>query len=391
MLIPHHQQLINVMKGKPHKKTIAAIILIGGIIVLVLTAVRFVHHRLIYATTDAVFIRTDSLVNLCFDGVGGRLVTMNKNEGEQVTEGETLAAIDDSQFRLEVDRLEAELEEARSELARRKLSRTRLEKETKLNEAIAGDQVNQIQAEMAAVEARAASVAATIAQLERDMKRYTQLVKEKAVAARKAEDIGSELDARREEQEALRKEAQALQAASAAAEKKVELAVSDRLLVKETEQAISAQAGKIDALTASLKQAQDKLAKCNLKSPLSGRVARRFTSTGDVVDQGQAVLALVDPGDVFAVALLEENKLKGVLTGSPAVLTLDAYPDRHFKGVVKEVMPASAATFSLVPRDISAGEFTKVAQRIPVRIAITDGDLSLLRVGLGGEVEIKRQ
>jgi membrane fusion protein (multidrug efflux system) len=120
-------------------------------------------------------------------------------------------------------------------------------------------------------------------------------------------------------------------------------------------------------------------------------VARRFVSLGDVVAKGQAVFALVDPGDVFAVALLEENKLKGVVAGAKVDLTLDAYPKKHFLGEVQEVMPASAATFSLVPRDISAGEFTKVAQRIPVRIAITEGDLTLLRVGLGGEVEIKRQ
>jgi membrane fusion protein (multidrug efflux system) len=379
------------MKRLPRKRTIAAVILVGGIIFLVLAAGRFIHHRMVYATTDAVFIRTDSLINLGFDGVKGRITTMNKNEGEQVTAGETLAAIDDRQFRLDVVRLTAELAESRNELARRELSRTRLSKESELNESIAGYQVTQLQAEIAALESRAASVAATIAQLERDRKRYTKLVEEKSVAARKAEDIGSELDARREEQAALRKEAQALAAASSAGQKKVELTVSNRLLIKETEQGIAAQTQKIAALTASLEQAEDKLAKCSLTSPLTGRVARRFAGQGDVVDQGQAVFALIDPEDVFAVALLEENKLKGVVAGSTAELTLDAYPDKHFKGVVREVMPASAATFSLVPRDISAGEFTKVAQRIPVRIAITDGDLSLLRVGLGGEVEIKRQ
>lgn len=128
-----------------------------------------------------------------------------------------------------------------------------------------------------------------------------------------------------------------------------------------------------------------------MKSPIAGRIARQFASPGDVVEPRQAVYALVDPQDVFAVALLEENKLDGVTTGSPVVITLDAYPDKKFNGEVREVMPASAATFALVPRDISAGEFTKVSQRIPVRIAITDGDLSLLRVGMGGEVEIKRQ
>ncbi len=379
------------MNKLPRKRAIAIIILIGGIVVLSVTAVRFIRHRLAYATTDAVFIRTDSLVNLGFDKVGGRIATMNKNEGEDVKDGETLATIDDQQYRLDVNRLEAELEEARNELKKRELSRERLAKESILNEEIAGDEVTRIQAEMAALEARAASVAAVITQSERDRKRYVELAEDKAIDARKVEEVNTELSARREEQKALSKGAQALAAASAAARKKVELAVSNRLLVKEAEQSIAAQTQKIKALTASVEQARDKLDKCNLKSTLSGRVARRFASLGDVVDTGQAVFALVDPEDVFAVALLEENKIKGVKAGAPAELTLDAYPDKLFSGVVQEVMPASAATFSLIPRDISAGEFTKVAQRIPVRIVITDGDLSLLRVGLGGEVEIKRQ
>jgi len=379
------------MNKLPRKRTIAAVILIGGVIFLGLMALRFIHHRLLYATTDAVFIRTDSLVNLGFDGVEGRLTSISKNEGEDVSAGETLAMIDDRQYRLEVTRLEAELEQARNDQARLEVSRTRLDRESELNEAIARNQVDQLQAEMASLEAKAASVAAVITQLERDQKRYTELVKTKAAATYKLEDVSTNLTSRREDQVSLDKQRQAMAAAKEAALKKVELSVSNRLMVKETEQAIAAQTQKIAALTASLDQARDRLVKCNLKSPLSGRVARRFTSTGDVVDKGQAVFALIDPKDVFAVALLEENKLNGVVAGAKAELTLDAYPDKQFGGVVQEVMPASAATFALVPRDISAGEFTKVAQRIPVRISIKDGDLSLLRVGLGGEVEIKRQ
>lgn len=361
----------------PRKRTLAAIILIGGTVILGVTAVTFIHHRMVYAITDAVFIRTDSLTNLGFDGVDGRIVTMTKNEGEPVQAGETLAVIDDRQYKLAVERLAADL-------AKLTLSRERIAKETELNQGIADDQVSQLQAEKAAVQAKAAGVAAETAQLERDQRRYTELLAAKAVAARKVEDVDTELTARREELAALRKQAAAVEASLAAARKKVTLAASNRLLVKETEQAIA-------AVTASLEQAKDKLAKCVLKSPFAGRVARRFASPGDVLAPGQAVFALVDPKDVYAVALLEENKLEGVTAGSPATLTLDAYPGREFSGEVREVMPASAATFALVPRDISAGEFTKVAQRIPVRIAITGGDLSLLRVGLCGEVEIKRQ
>jgi membrane fusion protein (multidrug efflux system) len=375
----------------PRKRTIATIILIGGIIVLGLTAVRFIQHRLAYATTDAVFIRTDSLVNLGFDRVGGRITAMHKNEGETVKNDEILATLDDRQYRLAVTQLEAELGEAGNELKKEQLMRDRMEKETELNEEIASDEVRRLQAEMAAHEASAASVAAVISQLERDQKRYVELAEVKAVATTKVEEVTTELSARREEMAALNKQVKALSAASSAAKKKVKLAVSNRLQVKEIEQSIAAQNEKLTALSASLEQARDKLVKCTLTSTLNGRVARRFASPGDVVEEGQAVFALVDPEDVYAVALLEENKLKGVKAGAPVDLTLDAYPSRHFSGVVKEVMPASAATFALVPRDISAGEFTKVAQRIPVRIVITDGDLSLLRVGLGGEVEIKRQ
>ncbi len=379
------------MKKLPRKRTIAAVILICGTIVLVLMALRFIRHRLKYATTDAVFIRTDSLANLGFDGVGGRITEMRKNEGEAVAVGEILATIDDRQFRLEVERLTAELAEARNELAKRRLTKTRLTTETRLNVGIADDEVTRLQAEKAAIEAKGASVAAEVAQLERDRDRYGALVEAKAVALRQVEDVATELSARSEEQASLRKQATALAAAEAGAGKKVKLADNNRLLVKETEQSIKAQTQKIAALTASLEQARDKLTKCSLKSPLDGRVARSFASPGDVMAPGRAVYALVNPKDVFAVALLEENKLQGVAAGSHVDLTLDAYPDRKFTGVVREVMPASAATFALVPRDISAGEFTKVAQRIPVRIAITDGDLALLRVGLGGEVEIKRQ
>jgi len=379
------------MNKFPRKRTLAAIVLICGILVLGVIAFRFIMHRLAYATTDAVFIRTDSLVNLGFDGVGGRITAMTKNEGEDVARDEILVTLDNRQLQLAVKRLAAQLEQARNELAGLRLKRSRLEQETGLNESIAGFQVTQFQAEKAALEARSASVAASISQLERDRSRYSELVKVKAAAIVKLEDVKTQLEARRQEQKALQEQAAAVAAQENAARKKVELAASSKLLVSEAEQAIAAQTHKIEALTASLEQDRDRLAKSSLKSPLAGRVARRFASPGDVVKEGQAVMALVDPADVFAVALLEENKLKGVAAGAPVKLTLDAYPDLEFRGTVSEVMPASAATFALVPRDISAGEFTKVAQRIPVRITITEGELSLLRVGLGGEVEIKRQ
>jgi membrane fusion protein (multidrug efflux system) len=128
-----------------------------------------------------------------------------------------------------------------------------------------------------------------------------------------------------------------------------------------------------------------------LKSAIAGRIAKKFVSAGDIVSPMSAVYAVLDPNNLYIVALLEENKLNGVTPGDPVSIRIDAYPDQKYKGMVNQVLPASAATFALAPRDISAGEFTKVAQRIPVRIDITEGDVSFLQVGLSGEVEIRRK
>ncbi len=89
-------------------------------------------------------------------------------------------------------------------------------------------------------------------------------------------------------------------------------------------------------------------------------------------------------------ALLEEDKLKGVKVGNKVIFRPDAFKNAEFVGKVIEISPASAATFALVPRDVSAGEFTKVVQRIPVKIELIEGPIELLRVGIGGSVKIER-
>ena len=148
---------------------------------------------------------------------------------------------------------------------------------------------------------------------------------------------------------------------------------------------------KVKDLAAALKSADEDVAECELKSPIDGRIAKRFFAEGSIIPPEKQVFSLINPKDIYITALLEEDKLEGVRPEAKANISIDAYPGMDFRGKVERIMPASAATFALAPRDISAGEFTKVAQRIPVRIAITGGDTSLLEVGLGGSVEIKRQ
>ncbi|MEJ2658510.1 MAG: efflux RND transporter periplasmic adaptor subunit [Desulfobacterales bacterium] len=317
------------------RKTIAVVLLASGVIVLAGLLVWFIHFRMRYAVSDAVFVRTDSLATLGFDRVSGRILKMEKKEGDPVQKDEIIARIDDEPYRLEAKRLESEIRATHKKQEEQMLLLERLRKETELNIKIAAARVIQLKKQKEAMDAKAASIQAVIDQLKRDRQRYTTLYKEKVVAKQKAEDV------------------------------------TTQLLVQENE--------------------KRNITACSLRSVINGRVAKQYVSAGDIVSPTSAVYAVLDPKSLYFVALLEENKLKGVTPGDSVNITVDAYPKKKYKGIVSHVLPASAATFALAPRDISAGEFTKVAQRIPVRIDITDGDINVLQVGLSGEVEIRRE
>jgi membrane fusion protein (multidrug efflux system) len=256
---------------------------------------------------------------------------------------------------------------------------------------MAKDSVKAIREEMASLTASISALDADIAQLKRDRERFKELYQQKAVAKRRFEVIETKLKAKTQQKNALVQKEKARKAQLASSKRGVELAVADEKRVEETKAAIATLTEKIKALEAKLEDTRLNLQYCRLKSPLNGTVAKKYVSIGDVVAPGRPVYALVNPKDIYILVLLEETKLKGVVPGSPAKIKIDALPKEEYEGVVDKILPTSAAKFALVPRDISAGEFTKVVQRMQVKVKITKGDVSKLLIGMGGEIEIKRK
>ncbi|MGA7144803.1 MAG: efflux RND transporter periplasmic adaptor subunit [Desulfobacterales bacterium] len=372
-------------------KTVAVVLLTAGVVVLVVLLVWYIHFRLRYAVSDAVFIKTDSLATLGFDRVSGRILKMEKKEGDPVQKDEIIARIDDVPYRLEAKRLESEILATHKKQEEQKLLLARLQKETALNIKIAAARVDQLKKQKKAMNAKAASIQALIDQLARDRKRFETLYKAKVVAKQKAEDISTQLSVQGAEKKAVIENATAIEASINSARLDVLLAEAKQTQIEEVRQSIQALSESIKGLSAALDNEKRNIAACSLRSSIDGRVAKQYVSPGDIVSPTSAIYAVLDPKSLYVVALLEENKLKGVTPGDTVNITVDAYPNQKYKGVVRQVLPASAATFALAPRDISAGEFTKVAQRIPIRIDITQGDISVLQVGLSGEVEIRRE
>ena len=379
-------------KNPPSKKRmIAIIILILLIIILAIGLFRFVNHRINYATTNAVFVASDSLTEIGFDRVSGVISELSVNEGDHITKDQILAKLDPNHYRLTVDKLAAQTQATIEKKAALQLKRQRLQRELKLQTELAAEEIGRVSKQQQAAKAQVSSLETKITQLQRDYKRLENLYEQQAIPRQKLEQLKTQLDSLKAEKLALKRNQQSLNPVKRAAQLKQQISVSHQQQLLEIDRELAAATASIEQLQAALDNARRDLANTELRSPMAGRVAKRFVNRGGNVAPGRPVLALVNPDDLYIIALLEENKLSGVESGGQATIRIDAYSDQEWQGEVEQVLPASAATFALAPRDISAGEFTKVAQRIPVRIRITEGSLDKLHVGLGGEVEIKRQ
>ncbi len=130
-----------------------------------------------------------------------------------------------------------------------------------------------------------------------------------------------------------------------------------------------------------------------LYAPADGIVAKRWLLTGDVVQPSQGVFTLTLSKNLWVVAFLEETKIAGVHTGQKVDFTIDAFSNTRFHGKIFLVGSYTASVFSLIPANNASGNFTKVTQRIPVRISIESEDkgrdISSLNIMPGMSVVVK--
>jgi membrane fusion protein (multidrug efflux system) len=118
------------------------------------------------------------------------------------------------------------------------------------------------------------------------------------------------------------------------------------------------------------------LANTRLYAPYNGIVAKRWVITGDVVAPGQPVFTIFDLSDVWVTAYFEETKIASFQVGDSARISVDAYSGHDFLGGVLFMGAATASQFSLIPPNNASGNFTKVTQRVPVKISIRQADAS---------------
>jgi len=145
----------------------------------------------------------------------------------------------------------------------------------------------------------------------------------------------------------------------------------------------------LHAKEAALEVARVNLGYTRIVAPAAGRVGERQVRPGQLVSPGTQVLTFVE-NTRWVAANFRETQLTNIKVGDPAEIRIDVYPGKVIKGRVLEIAPASGSQFALLPPDNATGNFTKVVQRVPVKIALDDSPLiSQLRPGLSAVVTVR--
>ncbi|SNZ12974.1 HlyD family efflux transporter periplasmic adaptor subunit [Hydrogenobacter hydrogenophilus] len=373
------------------KRKVGIVVVLLLIVIFAILAFRWIKHRIEYAITDAVFVKADELSNVGFQKVSGKVIKLYKNMGDRVSKGEVIAQIDPTDYELNLQNIQAKIESLKAQREQLEIQLKRVSEELVANYSISTLSAGEVEKKRQSLESQLAQVQAQLELAKKDRDRYKNLLEKGVIPKRTYEEAETRYSVLKDQAESIRRSLEELNLSYKKSLEGVKLSRISFLKEKELISQIEALNKEIESLKKQEELVKNYLENTKLTAPFDGIVAKKYVSVGDVVSPGMPVYAIVKPDSMYVDVLLEESKLKGVEKGCKAYIRLDAYPDKVFEGVVEEISPASAATFALVPRDVSAGEFTKVVQRIPVKIRITKGDMSLLRVGMGGEVEIQRK
>jgi membrane fusion protein, multidrug efflux system len=287
-------------------------------------------------STDDAYVKADDTT--IAPKVSGYIGEVLVGDNEQVTSGQVLARIDDRDFRVAVDQAKADVEAAKAAIVNK--------------QALLTTQQSVIEAARATIGVDQANL--TFA--EQDDKRYSQLAVNGSGSIQNAQQAASRLAAARA---SIARDTASLDSATGQLDVlKAELAQAQATLARDQ---------------ALLRQAELNLSYTTIVSPVDGVVGNRTLRVGQYVQAGTQLMAVVPTAAAYIIANYKETQLTDVRPGQLATIEVDTFPGVTFKGRVDSIAPASGQEFALLPPDNATGNFTKVVQRIPVKITLDPG------------------
>jgi membrane fusion protein, multidrug efflux system len=324
-------------------------------------------------TTDDAYVRGD--LTPLSTKVAGIVRDVNVSDFQRVHKGDLLVGLEDDDYNAQVAQAAAAVEAAKAAIENNR--RQRELQDARIDRALAG--VDQANAQITAAQEGVEAVRADVVRTQKERKRQEALLQTSSSTPQKVEQVVA--DEQRFAAQMASREADFAQAKT--------LLRSNELAVEAERRSKAVLESQELQLVADLhaKEAAFTVARVNLNytkidAPADGSVGERQVRPGQLVSPGTQVIAFVS-NIKWVQANYRETQLTNVKVGDPAEIRIDEYPGKIFRGKVLEIAPASGSQFALLPPDNATGNYTKVVQRIPVKIAFDDSNASVaLRPGL---------
>jgi membrane fusion protein (multidrug efflux system) len=404
---------------KPRKKKVMILVGVVCLGIGLYFGIQWLLFRWHYVSTDDAQVK-GNLVNLSAK-VSGRILQLRVEEGDLVQAGRVLVEIDPKDYLAAQAQVRANLEMARHDLAKAitQLSLTKerviqgistaeasfreageslkfAEDDATLQTDRVNKDIDRARANLQAAKAKVLEAKATLENAKKEFDRSHELFRQNYVAetARDTAETAWQV-AQSKYQVALENERDAVSQLEMAEAnqrsivlKKQSIRISEQVLERakinvalsqEEKKQISLQEKNIELLKAKVQETEAALQLADLHlqetkilSPISGVISKRLVDQGQVVQVGQPLLIVNNPGEKWVVANVEETKVRRIHQGAKAKVEVDAFPGRDFEGRVEFVGSAASSEFALLPSENPSGNFIKVTHRIPVRVSVKD-------------------
>jgi len=330
-----------------YKRPLAVAGILLVLLILIIVAIVFWRHSSHHETTDDAFV--DGHTSQVAAQVGGRVRKLYITDNQHVAAGDPLIDIDSRDNDVKVA-------QARGQLAQS-------EGQYEQSEA----QVAVQRANVAQAEANVREAEADLTKAVQDLNRYKAVNPDAVPRQQYDQAVSTERTAR------AKRDAMVMSARSARAQIEVALA--------------QVRAGKasVDAAQANVDAADLQTSYTRVVAPMAGRVARRTVEAGNVISEGQALMAIISD-ELWVTANYKETQLTKMQPGQSVEIVVDAYPDVKFRAHVDSIQRATGAYFSMLPAENATGNYVKVVQRVPVKIVFDDNRVRDYAIGPGMSV-----
>jgi len=346
-------------------------LLVVTALLLVTWGADWIYYRWTHVYLDDA--RVDGEVITISSRVSGWITELPVIEGDRVKKGQLLARIDDRDMVLQREVLVARLKAIENQAAATQAQTGQVDQET----------LGKYESEtnrLAAAQAEAASLAVQLKQALDDYQRAKELAEEKWLSPQAMERARTTYEQVRENHRKAQSEVAAARGMlSSAGGSRRQLQVMARQLLVLQYQA--------DEILAEIRRRDVDIADRIIASPADGLVVMTFARRGEHVSPGQRILMFHDPDQIWVEANVREVEVRMLEPGMKAEIRVDAYPGKVFSGEVFRIGQAATSKFVLLPDPNPSGNFTKITQRLPVRIRLADKDPAL-RPGMIVEVSI---